>query len=130
MPLPLAGIRNRRSVLGVANCGAAICALLASEDASDCGRMVPYLLADAEPVSTPDLVRAMAAALGVKPRLFPISPGMLRFAGACIARAPAVERLVGSLEVDITAFRTRFDWAPPFPFADGLAAALRGTPPL
>ena len=72
----------------------------------------------------------MAEALGVKPRLFAVSPGMLRFAGACIARAPAVERLVGSLEVDTTAFRARFGWTPPFPFADGLAAALRGTPPL
>jgi len=92
--------------------------------------MIPYLLADAEPVSTPDLVRAMAAALGVEPRLFSVSPGVLRFAGACIARAPAVERLVGSLEVDSTAFRTRFGWTPPLPFAEGLAAALRGAPPL
>jgi nucleoside-diphosphate-sugar epimerase len=92
--------------------------------------MIPYLLADAEPVSTSELARAMAAALGVKARLFAVSPGLMRFAGACVARAPAVERLVGSLEVDTTAFRTRFGWTPPFPFADGIKAALRATPPL
>jgi nucleoside-diphosphate-sugar epimerase len=92
--------------------------------------MIPYLLADDGPVSTPDLVRALAAALGVKPRLFAVAPGMLRFAGACVARAPAVERLVGSLEVDANAFRVRFGWTPPFPFADGIAAAFRGTSPL
>ena len=130
VPLPLAEIRNRRSVLGVGNCSAAIEALLASEDPGGRGRMTPYLLADAEPVSTPDLVRAMAAALGVKPRLFAVSPGLLRLAGACIAQAPAVERLVGSLEVDTTAFRTQFGWTPPVPFASGLAAAMRGTSPL
>ena len=130
VPLPLAAIRNRRSLLGIGNCGAAIEALLASEDAGGRGRMTPYLVADAEPVSTPDLVRAMAAALGVNARLFAVSPGLLRFGGACIARAPAVERLVGSLEVDATAFRMRFGWTPPIPFADGVADALRGTPPL
>jgi hypothetical protein len=54
----------------------------------------------------------------------------LRFAGACIARAPAVERLVGSLEVDTAAFRARFAWTPPVPFADGLTKAMRGTSPL
>jgi len=129
-PLPLAGIRNRRSLLGVGNCGAAIEALLASEDPSGCGWMTPYLIADAEPVSTPDLVRAMAAALGVNARLFAVSPGLLRLGGACIAQAPAVERLVGSLEVDAAAFRTRFGWTPPIPFADGINHALRGAPPL
>ena len=130
VPLPLAGIRNRRSVLGVGNCGAAIAVLLASEDPGGRGRMTPYLIADAEPVSTPELVRAMAAALAVTPHLFAISPGLLRFAGACVAQAPAVERLVGSLEVDTTAFRTRFGWTPPIPFANGLTKALRGTSPL
>jgi nucleoside-diphosphate-sugar epimerase len=129
-PLPLAAVRNRRSLLGVGNCGAAIETLLASEDADGRGRMTPYLVADAEPVSTPELVRAMAAALGVNAHLFGVSPGLLRFGGACIARAPAVERLVGSLEVDATAFRTRFGWTPPIPFADGVADALRATPPL
>jgi len=130
VPLPLAGIHNRRSVLGVGNCSAAIETLLASEDPDGLGRMTPYLVADAEPVSTPELVRAMAAALGVNARLFAVSPGLLRFAGACIAQTPVVERLVGSLEVDTTAFRTRFGWTPPVPFADGLAAALREASPL
>ncbi|MEO8754938.1 MAG: NAD-dependent dehydratase, partial [Casimicrobiaceae bacterium] len=130
VPLPLAGIANRRSVLGVGNCSAAIAALLVSDDPVGHGRMIPYLLADAEPVSTPDLVRAMARALAVAPRLFSVSPGLLRFAGACAARAPTVERLVGSLEVDTTAFRTRFGWTPPLSLAAGMAAAFGMGAPL
>ena len=47
-----------------------------SDDPIGHGRMTPYLLADAEPVSTPDLVRAMANALGVTPRLFAVPPGL------------------------------------------------------
>ena len=105
VPLPFAAIDNRRSLLGVGNLGDALATLLASDDADARGRNTPYLLADAQPVSTPELVRAIARALGVAPRLFAVPPSLLRFAGACAGRAAAVERLVGSLEVDTSAFR-------------------------
>jgi UDP-glucose 4-epimerase len=57
-------------------------------------------------------------------------PGLLQFLGACAGRAAAVERLVGSLEVDASAFRARFAWMPPLPLAAGLAAAVGPTAPL
>ncbi len=64
VPLPFAAIDNRRSLLGIGNFGDALATLLASDDAADRGRNTPYLLADAQPVSTPDLVRAIAARAG------------------------------------------------------------------
>ncbi len=130
VPLPLAGIDNRRSLLGIGNLGDALAALLADDTTSDAGRMTRYLLADAAPVSTPELVREIAAALGVQPRLVRLPASLLHFAGACIGRSDAVRRLTESLAVDTTAFRTRFGWTPPFTLGQGLRAALRPPAPL
>ncbi len=130
IPLPFANVANRRSVLGVGNCSAAIAKLLTSDAATDRGRMTPYLVADAEPVSTPDLVRAIAQAMGVTGRLFAVPEGLLRSVGACMGRGDAVDRLLDSLEVDTTAFRARFEWSPPITLARGLAAAFGPMAPL
>lgn len=130
VPLPFARIANRRSVLGVGNLCDAIAATLASEPRDERGRCAPYFVADAEPVSTPELVRALAQAQRVAPRLLAVPPGVLRFIAACAGRADAVERLVGSLEVDTDAFRARFAWSPPQPLAAGLAATGGPAAPL
>jgi UDP-glucose 4-epimerase len=130
VPLPFAAIDNRRSMLGLGNFGDALATLLASDDADARGRNTRYLIADAQPVSTPELVRAIAHALGVAPRLFAVPRSLLRFVGACAGRAAAVERLVGSLEVDTSAFRGRFAWTPPRTLAEELADAFAPGAPL
>lgn len=128
IPLPFASIRNRRSVLGTANLCSALAALLRSEEDGDAGRLVPYFVADAQAVSTPDLVRAIARALGVPARLWPLPPLALRLAAAAVGRSDAAERLLASLEVDTAAFRARFGWMPPLSLDEGLARALRAPP--
>jgi nucleoside-diphosphate-sugar epimerase len=124
MPLPLGSIHNRRSLLGLGNFVAALNAVL-GHPAPAPGTAVTYLVADASPVSTPELVRAIAAALGVAPRLVSIPPSLLRLASACVGKAAAFERLAGSLVVDTTAFRTRFGWQPPRSLAEELADMAR-----
>jgi len=47
---------------------------------------------DGEDVSTPELIRRLAAALGCPARLFPFPPGLLRLAGALTGRTAAVDR--------------------------------------
>jgi nucleoside-diphosphate-sugar epimerase len=125
MPLPLGSIDNRRSLLGLGNCVDALDCVL-GHLAPAPGTAVTYLLADASPVATPQLVRAIASALGVAPRLLSIPPALLRMASACIGKAAAYERLAGSLVVDTTAFRTRFGWQPPRPLEVELAEMARG----
>ena len=134
VPLPLARIDNRRSMLGAGNFASALEALLGA--AAPAPRTVAtYFVADTVPVSTPEFARAIAAALGVSARLVPVPAPLLRMACACVGKASAFERLTGSLVVDVSAFRAAFGWHPPRPMAEELAAMARArseaaTPPL
>ena len=127
-PLPVGSIDNRRSLLATGNFVSAVLAVLASD--GDGARLTPYLLSDAAVVSTPELVRALAAALGVTPRIVAFPVPLLRAAGRLPGIGERVARLVDSLEVDATAFRTRFAWTPPVTLAAGLAAAVQEAPPV
>ena len=118
--LPFGAIDNRRSLLGLPNLLDAIDAALQASGApatgaGTTGRNV-HLIADAEAVSTPDLVRAIARALGVEPRLFPVPVGVLRLAGGLLGRAGQIDRLTRSLEADSTSFTRATGWRPR-PFA-------------
>ncbi len=124
MPLPLARIDNRRSLLGAGNFASALEALLGA--AAPAPRTVAtFFIADTVPVSTPDFARAIAAALGVTARLIPVPPWLLRMACACVGNTSAFERLAGSLVVDASAFRAAFDWWPPHPMAEELGVMAR-----
>lgn len=116
-PLPLSAIRNRRSLIGVENLAAAIVACVSSDAAA--GRT--YNVTDGEPVSTPGLVRAMAAALGRPPRLFPVVPRLLEAGGKLLGREETVKRLTRSLELDDSAIRAELGWRPVCSFEAGVA---------
>ena len=121
MPLPLAGIRNCRSLIGVDNLASAILACLASDTAA--GRT--YHVTDGAPVSTPALVRALAAALGRPARLFAIPPRALEACGAMLGRGETVKRLTRSFELDDRAIRRELGWQAICTFDAGIAATAR-----
>jgi len=115
-PLPLASIANRRSLVYVGNLADAIAHSLESPQAV--GRT--YAVSDGVPVSTPELVRALARSLGRPARLFPFPPGLLELAGALVGRGEPVRRLTRSLELDDRAIRLELGWRPPFSFGEGI----------
>ena len=116
VPLPLGGIRNQRSLVALDNLVDLIVACIDHPAASD--RI--FLASDGEDVSTSELLRRVAAALGTRARLFPVPLGMM-IAAANLAGRPAVaQRLYSSLQVDITAARTLLDWRPPVTVDQGL----------
>lgn len=94
-PLPFAGVRNARSMLFAGNLSRCIEGVLMT-DSSAAG---VYHVADEAAVSTPELVRRMAAAMGVVPRLFYCPPRLLEAAGALAGRGNAVKKLTRSLVV-------------------------------
>jgi nucleoside-diphosphate-sugar epimerase len=104
-PLPLGAISNRRSMLSLGNLIAAIQALIG---APGIGGQV-FFVADGIDLSTPDLIRAIAAGMNRPARLLSVPIGLLRAVGRtgdAINRlfpvpvtSAEVERLTGSLTV-------------------------------
>lgn len=109
VPLPLGSLDNRRSLVYVGNLASAIVRCVESERAA--GQM--FLVSDGEDLSTPELIRRVATALGVRPRLLPCPPALLLLAGRLSGRRAQVARLTDSLQVDSGKIRRELDWAPP-----------------
>jgi nucleoside-diphosphate-sugar epimerase len=103
--LPLGAIENRRSLLGLTNL---LDALDAAIDAPALHGV--HFVADARSVSTPELVRAIAHALEVEPRIVRVPVGLLKVAGLVMGRSDAIARLVNSLEVDVSSFAAATRW--------------------
>lgn len=112
--LPLASIANRRSMIGIDNLVDALLAALRAPTGV-------YFVADAQPVSTPALVRAIAAAQGRDARLWAMPIPILKIAGVVTGRSSQVARLTESLEVDIRSFVAATAWQAPRSLAEGLA---------
>jgi UDP-glucose 4-epimerase len=119
-PLPLGAIRNRRSLLYLGNFVDAIRVCVEHPDAAG----QTFLIDDGEPVSTPELIRAVAQAMGRPARLLAVPVGVLEFAGALAGRRAAVARLTSSLWVDSSAIRSRLGWSPPYTLRQGLDATV------
>ena len=109
VPLPLASVSNRRSLVALGNLADAI--LMAVDAPEAAGRT--FYVTDGPPISTRDLVRALAVALGKEPILLPFPPALLRLAARLVGRREAADSLLGSLAVDDAAFRTLTGWRPP-----------------
>lgn len=121
VPLPLAAIDNRRSLVALDNLVDLLAHCLEAPQAR--GRVL--LISDGQDLSTPELIRGIAAAAGVPARLFPCPPEILRLLGSLTGRSAAVERLCGSLQVDISETRDLLGWQPPVDVAEALRRAVR-----
>ncbi len=121
IPLPLGAVRNRRSLLYVENFASALLACLTRPEAA--GKT--YFVRDGEDVSSAELVRRLARALGRPARLVPVPPALLRAAGALLGKTAAVDRLLSSLTVDDAPLRRELGWAPPFSLDEGLVSTAR-----
>jgi nucleoside-diphosphate-sugar epimerase len=119
-PLPLGAIRNRRSLLYLGNLVDAI--RLCVEHPAAAGQT--FLLDDGEVVSTPDLIRAVAHAMGRTARLLAVPVRVIEFAGVLLGKRAAVARLTGSLCVDSSLIRSQLNWTPPYSMEAGLAATV------
>ena len=119
-PLPLASIRNLRSLVYLDHLIDAVFLALRAPGAAP----RTYTLADCA-LSTPDLVRALAAALGRRAWLVPCPVPVLRAAGWLGGRSAAVSRLVDSLVLDSRAIERELGWRPAMPLAAAMAEVGR-----
>ncbi len=120
-PLPLASVRNRRSLLHVANLADAIATCVEAPAAA--GKT--YLVSDSTDVSTPELIRKLAAGMGHAARLLPCPVVLLELGAALSGQRDAVARLTGSLQVDASLLRNTLGWQPRIPLDQGLIDTAR-----
>ncbi|MES2236494.1 MAG: SDR family oxidoreductase [Pseudomonadota bacterium] len=116
IPLPLGAISNQRSLVYVGNLVDAMLRCLEHPAAAD----HTFLISDDEAVSTPQLVRRMAAALDRPARLVALPVPLLRAAATLAGKSALVTRLAGSLTIDSSAIRRELSWTPPFTLDEGL----------
>ncbi len=121
IPLPLGAIENQRSLVALDNLVDLIVTCLYHPKATN----QTFLVSDGEDLSTPELLRRSAAALGRAARLIPVPVAVLRMASRLVGKADLAERLCGSLQVDIGKTRDLLGWVPPVSVDDALKQTAR-----
>ncbi|KVM87852.1 NAD-dependent epimerase/dehydratase family protein [Burkholderia stagnalis] len=121
VPLPLGAVDARRSLVFVNNLADAL--MRCAVDAAAAGET--FHIADGRDPGVAELVRLIATALGVRPRLVPVPVAWLRAAGRLTGRSAQIDRLAGELRLDTRHIRDVLAWRPPFDLEDGLRQTAR-----
>jgi len=109
IPLPLAGIGNANSYLGIHNLVDCLLACAASSNAAN----ETFVVSDGTTISTPDLAREIAIVLGISSRQFYLPDQLV-----------PVRALKSSLAINSNKIRAFLNWSPPVSFRDGLKEAV------
>jgi len=122
-PLPLGAVTtNRRSYVALPNL---VDFLWTVCDHPAAANQV-FLVSDGEDLSTTDLLRRLAAAMGRPARLLPVPVGLLALGAKMLSKPEVFQRLCGSLKVDIGKTQELLGWHPPIGVDEGLRRAVGG----
>jgi len=120
IPLPLGTVnQNRRSMVALDN----LVDLLVTCIGHPAAANQTFMVSDGEDLSTADLLRRLGKAMGKPARLIPVPVSLLRFGADLIGKGNEAQRLLGSLQVDISKTRELLDWTPRISVNEGLRRA-------
>ena len=120
IPLPLASVKNLRSLIYLENLVDAL--ILCAIHPAAAGQT--YLVGDGQDISTPDLLRKLSSVMGRSARLFPCPIVLMRLSGQLLGKSDQISKLVGSLQIDSSKIRRELGWKPPFTLDEGLKATV------
>jgi nucleoside-diphosphate-sugar epimerase len=109
VPLPLARIDNRRSLVAIDNL---VDLIITCIDHPAAANQV-FLAGDGDDLSTAELAKCIGKALGKPARLFPFPVSILSLAAGLLGKKSVVQRLTDSLQVDISRAGELLAWKPP-----------------
>jgi len=121
VPLPLAMVKNQRSFVAIDNLVDLIITCINHPKAAN----QIFLVSDGQDLSTPELLDGMAKAMGRDIRLFPIPLSFLSLVAVIIGKRGEANRLLGSLQLDISKTLDVLDWAPVIDFEEGVRRCFR-----
>jgi UDP-N-acetyl-alpha-D-quinovosamine dehydrogenase len=116
IPLPLGAIDNKRSLVSLDNLVDLIATCIDNPNAAN----ETFLVSDDNDVSTTTLLTKLAASLNAPKRLLPIPGAWLMFFAKLLGKQGVAQRLLGSLQVDITKTKSLLDWTPPYTVDESL----------
>ncbi len=120
LPLPLGGIRNKRSFVALDNLIDLIVQCIENPAAAN----NIFLVSDGEDLSTTDFLYRMGSAMGLKVRLVPIPMVLVRGCITLIGKSNLGQSLCGSLQVDMSETLRLLNWSPPISVDEGLRRAM------
>jgi nucleoside-diphosphate-sugar epimerase len=116
LPLPLGAIHNQRSLVAVDNL---VDLIITCIDHPAAANQV-FLAGDGQDMSTTELLRGVARAMGKPSRLIPVPASLLMLGATVLGKKAMAQRLLGSLQVDISKARNLLGWEPPVSVDEGL----------
>lgn len=109
IPLPLGSIHNQRSLVALPNLIDLITTCIDHPAAAN----QTFLVCDGEDLSTTDLLRRLASAMGKPARLLPIPQKLLETGLSLLGKPGIARRLCGNLQIDMTHTCQTLGWQPP-----------------
>lgn len=116
LPLPLGAIHNKRSLVGIDNLVDLIIRCIDHPAAAN----QTFLASDGVDLSTTELLRSVVKAMGKPSRLVPVPASLLQTGAGLLGKKAMAQRLLGSLQVDISKTREVLGWEPPYTVEEGL----------
>lgn len=121
LPLPLATVTGRRSLIGLSN----LCDLLQRCLSHPAASGKTLLVSDGDDITLPDLLRELAAGMARPARLFPMPQGLLRALAVLAGQGSTFDKLVASLQIDSAQTFDLLAWRPPVSVSVGLRETAR-----
>lgn len=116
IPLPFASIKNnRRSLVSVTNLVDLIITCIEHPKATN----QVFLVSDDNDISTSGMIIQMSKSLGKTSLQIPMPVFLYKLLGKLVNKEAVVERLTGSLQVDINHTKETLNWKPPQSLEDG-----------
>lgn len=124
LPLPFRAINNnKRSLVSVYNLVDLIKVCIEHPRAAN----QVFLVSDDHDLSTAEMVAQMAKAQGKKNLALPVPVWCFKLAGKLFNKSNVIDRLTGSLQIDITHTKNTLGWQPPYTVEHGFKLAVKNS---
>lgn len=120
LPLPLGAIHNKRSLVAIDNLVDLVMTCLRHPQAAN----QVFLVSDDHDVSTTELLEMLTYASGKKPRLLRVPSKYVQLAAKIMGKGLVADRLLSSLQLDITHTKVTLNWLPPVSLQQAVKACV------
>lgn len=111
VPLPFGSIHNKRSLVSLDNLIDFIALCVDRKKSPKAANQI-FLISDGEDISTTNLLKKTATALGKKARLIPVPIFLMKVGAKLLSKGDVANRLFGSLQVDSSKAHDLLGWSP------------------